>query len=405
MAVRRRITLRVVEAIGIGETIWDSEVRGFGVRRQSEKRVYALKTRVAGKQRWFTIGEHGAPWTPDTARREVQRLWGLIRAGVDPASVRLAGKNQTTMAELCRRYIEEHARQHKKPSSTHMDEMNIGNHVLPLLGRKIVAEISRTDIDTFKRAVREGKTSRAFGDNGSRGNAVVRGGPGVANRCLALLSKMFNLAERWGVRPDGTNPVRHVERYREETKERFLSPEELGRLGEAIRTADAEGANAFAMAAVRLLIFTGARLGEILHLRWEDVDLENAVLMLPDSKTGRKRVYLNPPALDVLKALPRVAGNPFVIVGRRRHARLVNLQKPWGRVRQRAGLSDVRIHDLRHSFASVAVASGLTLPFIGKLLGHTKSATTERYAHLADDPLRSANDLVGERVSALLSAR
>ena len=145
---------------------------------------------------------------------------------------------------------------------------------------------------------------------------------------------MFNLAERWGVRPDGTNPVRHVERYREEKKERFLSLEELGRLGEAIRAGEADGANEFAMAALRLLIFTGARLGEILNLRWEEVDLEKGVLVLPNSKTGRKRIYLNPPALEVLKALPNIAGNPFVIVGHRRGAQMVNLQKPWGRVRQ-----------------------------------------------------------------------
>ena len=133
-----------------------------------------------------------------------------------------------------------------------------------------------------------------------------------------------------------------------------------------------------------------------------NVDLEKGALRLPESKTGRKTIYLNPPALDVLKALPNVSGNPFVIAGHRPGAHMVNLQKPWRRVRERAGLSDVRIHDLRYSFASVAVASGLTLPVIGKLLGHTKSATTERYAHLADDPLRAANDRIGEELSKAL---
>jgi integrase len=388
-----------------GETAWDSEVRGFGVRRQTEKRVYLLKTRVAGKQRWITIGEHGAPWTPTTARNEAQRLWGMIREGKDPAAARLGGNQRPNMAELCRRFIDEYARQHKKPSSTAMDQMNIDNHVLPLLGTKVVGDVTRADIDVFKRAVREGKTARgAAGTTGHRGGALVTGGPGVANRCLSLLSKMFNLAERWGLRPDGTNPVRHVERYREEKKERFLSLEELGRLGEAIRAGEADGENAFTMAALRLLIFTGARLGEILNLRWEEVDLEKGVLALPDSKTGRKRIYLNPPALDVLRVLPNIAGNPFVVVGHRRGARLVNLQKPWRRVRERAGLSDVRMHDLRHSFASVAVASGLTLPLIGKLLGHPKSATTERYANLALDPWRAANDRIGEELTKALGS-
>ena len=290
MTARRRITIRTVDALMAGETVWDSEVRGFGVRRQTERKVYVLKARVAGKQRWITIGEHGAPWTPTTARNEAQRLWGQIREGKDPAADKFGGSQRATMADLCSRFIEEYARQHKKPSSTAMDQMNIDNHVLPLLGTKIVAEITRADIDTFKRAVREGKTAPrgSAGTRGYRGGALVTGGPGVANRCLSLLSKMFNLAERWGVRPDGTNPVRHVERYREEKKERFLSLEELGRLGEAIRAGEADGANEFAVAALRLLIFTGARLGEILNLRWEEVDLEKGVLVLPNSKTGAR---------------------------------------------------------------------------------------------------------------------
>ena len=204
-----------------------------------------------------------------------------------------------------------------------------------------------------------------------------------------------------GHSPDGTNPVRHVERYREEKKERFLSLEELARLGEAIRAGEAEGANEFAMAALRLLIFTGARLSEILNLRWEEVDLEKGVLLLPELKDGPQNV-LEPPGPRRAEGLPNIAGNPFVIAGHRRGAQMVNLQKPWGRVRERAGLSDVRIHNLRHSFASIAVASGLTLPLIGKLLGHTKSTTTERYAHLADDPLRAANDRIGEEVNKAL---
>ena len=156
------------------------------------------------------------------------------------------------------------------------------------------------------------------------------------------------------------------------------------------------GENPFVIAAIRLLLFTGARLGEILTLRWEYVDLDRELINLPDSKTGRKLIYLNSLAMDVLTDLPRVEGNPFVIVGNKAGAHLVNIRKPWYRSREAAGIDDVRIHDLRHSFASIAVSGGLTLPLIGKLLGHRKSATTERYAHLADDPIRAANEEIAQ---------
>ena len=210
---------------------------------------------------------------------------------------------------------------------------------------------------------------------------------------------MFNLAEKWGLRLDGTNPVRHIEKYAEGRRERFLSVEEMLRLGKALRQAEKESENPFALAAIRLLVFTGARLGEILTLRWSQIDMKRAVAILPDSKTGQKRLYFNEPAMEVLTMLPRLEGNPYVIPGHRRASHLVNLQKPWQRLRESAGLSDVRLHDLRHSFASIAVSTGHTLPVIGKLLGHSKATTTERYAHLADDPLRAANDRIGAELA------
>ena len=161
----------------------------------------------------------------------------------------------------------------------------------------------------------------------------------------------------------------------------------------------------FVLAAVRLLIFTGARLGEILGLHWQDVDIQRALMMLPDSKNGRKTIYLNAPALDVLASLPRLKNNPYVICGERKGAGLVNVQKPWRRLREQAGLDDVRLHDLRHSFASVAAAGGLSLPMIGKLLGHRSTLTTQRYAHLADDPARAANEMVAQRIAAAMASR
>jgi integrase len=397
---RIRITKSVVDRLGPGDLIWDSDVRGFGVRCQRRAKKYVLKTRVNGRQRWFTIGQHGSPWTPDAARKEALSLLGDIHRGVDLSKLRTGNRSQPTMSDLCDRYLGEHAAQHKKASSAAEDKRNIANHVIPLLGPKLVAEVSRSDIDAFKRAARGGKTApktRKGVRTGYRGGAVVSGGPGVANRCLALLSKMFNLAERWGMRAEGSNPVRHVEKYKENKVERYLSEQELQSLAGVLSEAERKGSeNPFVIAAIRLLLFTGARAGEILTLRWEHVDLDRSLISLPDSKTGRKPIYLNSLAKEVLAALPRVEGNPFVIVGNRTGAHLVNIRKPWDRIRRMAGIDDVRIHDLRHSFASVAVSGGLTLAFIGKLLGHKKSATTERYAHLADDPVRAANEQVAQ---------
>ena len=231
----------------------------------------------------------------------------------------------------------------------------------------------------------------------------MRATPGAANRTLALLSKMFNLAEKWGLRPDGSNPCRHIEKYPERRIDRFLSNAELADLGKVLAE-DEYGRTELpsSIAAIRLLLFTGCRLSEILTLRWEHVDFENQYLRLPESKTGPKLVYLSPPALDLLSDLKREDDNPFVILGRKPGTHQVNLRKPWGRIRKKAGLEDVRIHDLRHSFASMAVAGGLSLPVIGALLGHSQPATTARYAHLADDPLRQAANIAGGRIAAAM---
>jgi integrase len=216
---------------------------------------------------------------------------------------------------------------------------------------------------------------------------------------------MLNLAEEWGLRCDGSNPCRHVKKYREEKRERYLTDAELQSLGAVLVNAQADAADRpFAIAAVWLLILTGARLSEILTLKWSHVDVDNGVLRLPDSKTGPKLIYLNSAAIALLRTIPRLEGNPYVIVGKRPGARLVNLQKVWRRLRAQAGLDDVRIHDLRHSFASVAVGSGMSLPMIGKLLGHTQPTTTARYAHLGADPMRAASNLVGTKIDSLMRA-
>lgn len=386
--LKRKLTVRLVESIAPGEQdtfIWDAEVPGFGLRVwPSGKRVFIYQYRTRHRQtRRPVIGQYG-PMRPEQARR-IARQWAAeVQRGGDPGGERREAGRAPTVSALAERYMAEHALVKKRPRSARSDESNLRNHVLPALGSKKAAAVTRADIAKLHHS--------------------MRNTPGAANRVLALLSKMFNLAERWELRPDGSNPCRHIDRYPERKFERFLSMEEIGRLGAALAEAkQAQTEMPSAVAAIRLLIFTGCRLSEILTLRWDDVDTDRSCLRLPDTKTGAKVVYLSPPALEVLNGIERQEGNPYVIVGREPGSHLVNLRKPWYRIRNRAGLEGVRLHDLRHSFASVGVASGLSLPIIGALLGHSQPATTQRYAHLADDPLQQASAAIGQRIAAAMS--
>jgi integrase len=198
------------------------------------------------------------------------------------------------------------------------------------------------------------------------------------------------------------NPAAGVKKPPVRKMERFLSEEEIGRLARALDAEAASSSNPYPSAAIKLLIVTGARRGEIAGLQWQNVDLAQKCLRLPDSKTGAKIIYLNEPALDIIRLLPRLSKNLYVIPGTRDGARSGAIDRVWSRVRAAAGLPDVRLHDLRHSFASMGVVDGLSLPIIGALLGHKHSATTARYAHLAAGPLRSANDAVGSRIAAAM---
>ena len=225
--------------------------------------------------------------------------------------------------------------------------------------------------------------------------------PTVANRAVDILVKMFNLADAWGWRPSGGNPCRFVRRYKvEKHHERFLTHVELYRLGRALDAAPAERlASTHAAAAIRLLVLTGCRRNEVLGLRWEDLYFEAGVMRLADSKTGARVVPL-PPAARVLAGLSRVPGNPWVFPGRKKGDRRHNINDSWDRVRERAGLDGVRLHDLRHSFASRALALGESLPIIGELLGHRKVQTTARYAHLARDLVQASTAKVAESIGA-----
>jgi integrase len=280
---------------------------------------------------------------------------------------------------LAKRFLAEHVATKTKPSTAIEYRRVLDTIIVPAIGAKRVRDITRADVSRLHHAHRDT--------------------PYAANRALAILSKMFTLAEKWGERPDGSNPCRHVEKYAELKRERMLSADEFSRLAEALRE---PGRPPYVVAAIKLLIFTGARLSEVLGLRWEWVDFERGEARLPDSKTGAKTLHLPAPALAVLAELPRAAGNPFVVVGHIKGAHLVNIEKPWRAVRKSAGLTGVRLHDLRHAFASVAASSGMGLPIIGKMLGHTQAATTHRYAHLASDPVKAAATAVAGKIAAAM---
>ena len=387
--MKKRITKTVVEKAEAGEKdsfVWDTEVKGFGVRvRPSGQRYYVLKTRISGRQRWFTIGQHGSPWTADTARNEALRLLVDINSGKDPSAQRYAKKLAIDVAGLAERFLEEHVAQRCKEKTQRDYQQIVEQHIVPALGKRGIADLVRSDVSKFHHDLR--KT------------------PYMANRCLAVLSKMMNLAEEWGLRQEGTNPCRHVKKYKEEQRQRWLSEEELKRMGKALRTAEQKGTHTpWFLAAIRLLLFTGARLSEITTLKWEHVDLKAGLLKLPDSKTGKKVIPLNEPALAVLQNLPRDQDNPYVIVGKKPQSHLVEIQKPWRRLRASAELPDLRIHDLRHNYATVAAGLGQGLPLIGKLLGHSQAQTTMRYAHADQDPLKAATNAVGQNISDALNA-
>ena len=399
--ISKKITLKALESLKDGQILWDTELRGFGVRARGTGLYYVLKTRVQGQQRWFTIGKHGAPWTPETARRKVLGLLGEIADGDDPAEVREDLKRRVNMSDLCDLYLKEGCSE-KKPSTLATDKGRIERHIKPLLGTKDARALKRRDIEQFMRDIADGKSAADI-KTGKHGRAIVEGGKGTATRTIGLLGGIYSFAVDRGIVPE--NPVRGIKRFKDKRVERFLSEQELIGLGRSI--ADLEQENAitpFAAAAIRLLIFTGARRGEILSMKWDWVDFERSFAFLPDSKSGKKQIYLSAPALEILSKLPRLEGNPHVVCNELPGQCLTDLKRPWARVCARANIQELRLHDLRHNFASVGAMGGLSLPIIGKLLGHLRTETTARYSHLADDPVRDANEKIARRLQLSMAA-
>jgi integrase len=403
-----KITKRVVEATPLPQPgqndkfLWDTEVKGFGLRvKPSGIKSYVLKYPIGSRSRRITIGKHGPLWTAEEARRRAVDLLRAVKEGRDPAAEKSEVRQDLTVAALTDLYVAEGPadKPNKKPSSWLTDRSNIDRHVKPLLGRKSVKALTKADIAKFQADVATGK-SKADIKTRPRGRAIVEGGRGTAARCLAVLAAILEFAVVRKLIPE--NPARGVPLLKGAKKERFLSEAEVAVLAEAVSTMEAERKlSAAAATAVRLLMLTGCRKSEILSLRWEWVDLDRGCLRLPDSKTGAKVVHLAAAAMRLLSELPR--RSEHVLPAAKGSGHYTGLQKDWERIRDRAKLPGLRLHDLRHSFASFAVADGNTLFMVGKVLGHKQARTTEVYAHLTDDPVRAVAERTAARIASAMN--
>ncbi|WP_180980715.1 site-specific integrase [Sinorhizobium sp. M4_45] len=378
---------------------WDDDLAGFGVKvTPAGKKVFVLQTRLHGRPKRYTIGTYGQPWSPDNARLEAKKMLGQVSAGIDPHEEKKSRRQDITISELADLYWEA-AKAHKKPTTIANEKGLQKRHIIPLLGKSRLRDLQKHHIQKFVNDVAAGKTVADIRTK-PRGRARVTGGQGSANRTFGLLSSMLSFAVERGLRPD--NPALGVKQFKLRKHDRYLSAEELEKLGQALKSVEVDCASPFAIAAIRFLALSGCRRNEALSLQWGWLDLEHNLAKLPDSKTGQKVLLLGKVALEFLKMLPRVEGSPLVFPSAAGGTTPLSIQKIWDKVREKAGLEDIRLHDLRHNFASTAVSSGQSLYIVGKLLGHSQSQTTQRYAHLAPDPVRAAADEVASGIAQKL---
>jgi integrase/uncharacterized protein (DUF433 family) len=383
-----KLTKRTIEALPVkpGDYIqFDSELAGFGVRvMPSGKRFFLIQYRRNGRSRRVMLGQFG-PVTAEIARSQALRMLGQVKgAGADPAADRDRERAAASVTELGKRFLKEHAAVRCKPRTLGEYTRCVDLFITPFFKSQKARSVTTADVAEFQTSL-----------------AHI---PYQANRAMGVLSKMMSLAETWGIRDRRSNPCEDVKRFPERKRERFLSADELKALGKALDDYERINTESFyAVAAFRLLVLTGCRLSEIQTLQWKFVHLAEAELRLPDSKTGAKTVHIGAAAVAALRAIPKSGDNPYVIAGKLADAHLTDLQRPWRKVRTAAGLDDVRIHDLRHTFASGGLTVGEGLPMIGKLLGHTQVQTTARYAHLASKPVKDAATKIADTLAAAMA--
>jgi integrase len=411
--MRAHITKRLVDGLKPTRTdyyVFDTDTTGFAVRLRATGGMSYIVQYKAGSGRGaparrVTLGGVGK-MTPEQARAAARKVLGSVAHGEDPAADKTNERRSLPLGDVIEAFLAEHAEAKRKASTAAWYRDGLERIVKPVLGGMNPDKVTRQDIARLHSSLRET--------------------PVQANRVLAMLGALYGFSARAGYVPEGFNPARGIEKFPERSRERFLTSDELARLGDALRLAETTGLpwrideskekakhapkedsrriilDPYAVAAIRLLMLTGARLREILNARWEFIDVERGVIFLPDSKTGKKPIYLSAAALAILSTLPRIEGNPHVIPGEGAGRPRADLKRPWAAVTKAAGLDGVRIHDLRHSFASIGAGASLGLPVIGKLLGHSQPSTTARYAHLDADPMRRAVEAIGATIAAAM---
>ncbi len=396
--MRLRLTKTVIDAQSAPKSgqivIWDATVTGLNLRVSSRnKRTWSVFYRTAdGRQRNMKLGDYPV-MTPDVARTSATRVLAAVSQGKDPAHDRKAARAAATVAEVARQFLANHADTKRKSRTAAEYRRLIDRHIVPELGALKIDAVTHAAVQKLHRG--------------------MSGTPRQANLTIAVLSAMMNYAIRNGLRTDGLNPVRGTEKFKEHARERFLSDEESRRLWQVLDRHECSAVMVEPVLAIRLLMLTGRRVGEILGLTWRYLDLDAGLMRLPDSKVGARTYHLSPAVVALLRTarkrqdrdveagktaprpLARHVPNEYVVRGRLGGAPMINLEKPWRRIREEAGIPDVRLHDLRHTYASKAAASGMSLLMIKELLGHTQIQTTQRYAHLVDTHVRSAVQQVG----------
>lgn len=398
---------------------YDVKLTGFGLRlTTSGVKTYIVEYRPGAggrgiNKKRMSIGRDGPAFRADAARAKAELILAQVTLGTDPGSERTKRRRAERVSDLLQVYLSDRIAVTRKPKTYEAFEGLVRNWIAPELGSKVAIDLTRADVSRMHRKI--GINRRV-----------------TANRCVALLHAAYAFAADEGLLPaDNPNPAARVDRFVERARDRFLSEEEIARLGATLRLAETSGLpwtidqskktkhlnrtisstkiDPFAAAAIRLLLLTGARLREILDLEWSEVDLDRGLLRLPDSKTGAKTILIGPAAVQILNGLPRLGR--FVIAGRlaiessgsTAYGKRADIKKPWASVSTHAGLTGVRVHDLRHSYASIGASSGLGLQIVGRLLGHASPATTARYSHFADDPLRRASDTISDSIAASLT--
>lgn len=413
--------------------IFDTAVPGFGLRvyptgRKSWVFVYRPHPGGASTPKKTALIGTTDDFTPDQARRLADQMRATVKTGGDPQAAKNEQRDAPTVKDVSDAFLSDHVKPKRAGSTAEHYQALLDAYVLPRLGAKKAKDVTGRDMSALHAEI---GSDRVLKDG-----TEVAGRPYQANRMLAVVSAMYGWASGpVALVPKGCNPAADIERYSEKQRGRVLDPDELSALGTAIRLAETDGLpwtinpkgqvkhvpkgerkttiSQFAAAAIRLLILTGARLREILNLKWSDVDFERGLLILDKHKTARKSgtksIVLNPPALEVLSGLPRLG--VYVIAGdtagQKDEKPRADLKRPWALVRQQAGLGDLRIHDLRHNFGGFGAGGGTSLLVIGKLLGHSPQnpQTTARYGHLAADPLRKATNTIGSALAAAMGDR